>query len=625
MNSLYFHHSLLLIKRIGIALLLFTLLRITFLVFNYAYFSAYDYRVFIGGIRFDIAAIAYTYLPFILGSILPLKLRNKRSYQQVLKALFLFSTVVCVLVSVIDMAYFPFTLKRTTADILDFVTTGDDTLRLIPQFLLDYWYLGIVFVAFLWLINWTYNKTLSNFVPETKFWTQWLLFVLWLGIAVLSSRGGWQLRPITSLQASQYSNVQNVPLVLNTPFTITRTLFKAQITEVNYFDDKELTQRFNPVQYYKADTNLRPNIVLIILESFSKEYIGGYHNGKGYTPFLDSLMEHSIVFDNAFANGKKSIEALPSILAGLPSLMDSPYITSGYNNNSIQGIGTLLSELNYSSSFYHGGTNGTMSFDAFAQMSGIEKYYGRKEYDNEADYDGNWGIFDEPYFQYFAKELSEKEEPFFSTIFSLSSHHPYTIPDQHQGKFPKGILEVHESVGYSDHSLKRFFETAQKMPWFENTVFVITADHTAQSIRPKYLNRLGIFSVPLIIYNWKNGPSIGHYQPVTQHADISSICLEIANFDGKALNFGNYPLDSTNQHFAVNYLTGVYQLIEEDYSLHFDGEKTIGLYHFPSDTTLVNNLMEIENKQRDKMEKQLKAIIQQYNHRMITNELSLKK
>jgi len=625
LNSIYFHHSVLLIKRIGIAVLLFTLMRVAFIIFNKSYFAEIDPMLFIGGIRFDIAAIAYVFFPFSIASVLPIKQRNNKSYQKVLKGLFLFSAALSVLVSVIDIAYFRFTLKRTTADIFDFVATGDDTLRLIPQFIADYWYLGLVFVVLMWFINWCYKQTMSKFIPESKPWTQWVIMVLWIGIFITASRGGLQMRPITSLQASQYASIQNVPLVLNTPFTITRTLFKEQIVEVDYFTESNLNQQFNPIYNYTAESNQHPNIVLIILESFSREYIGSYNDGKGYTPFLDSLMEESVVFENAFANGKKSIEALPSILAGLPSLMDNPYITSGYNNNSIQGIGTLLSRLNYSSSFYHGGSNGTMSFDAFAQMSGIEKYYGRTEYNNEADYDGHWGIFDEPYFQYYAKELGKKQAPFFSTIFSLSSHHPYTIPAKHKDQFPKGILDVHESVGYSDYSLKRFFETAQKQPWFENTVFIITADHTAQSVRPKYLNRLGIFTVPLLIYNWKNGPAVGRYSQVTQHADIAPICLEIANFNGEALNFGQYPLDSSKNSFAVNYLTGVYQLIEDDYTLHFDGENTVGLYHYPSDTTLTNNLAAVEMSKRLSMENKLKAIIQQFNHRMISNELSLKK
>ncbi len=612
-----------LFKRLGIALLIFTLLRWVFYLFNQSYFTELNFSILWGGLRFDISAIAYWYIPFIVFSLLPFAFNQSRYYQVFLKVLFYLSSLVCLLLAIIDIVYFRFTFKRTTADIFDFISATDETFNLIPQFLMDYWYLIIVLAVFIIGFEFLYRKTEKKLI-EYHFSIQGIVFfILGLGIAVTASRGGLQLRPISPLQASQYSSVQNVPLVLNTPFTIIRTLFKEQLKKEDYFTANQLDKIYTPVHLIQNSNQKPKNVVLIILESFSKEYIGAYNNGNGYTPFLDSLMQHSIVFENAFANGKKSIEALPSILAGIPNLMENPYITSAYNNNNIKGLGSLLKEINYNTSFYHGGTNGTMSFDAFVQMAGINTYFGRAEYNNEKDYDGKWGIFDEPYFQYFANELSQKQQPFFSSIFSLSSHHPYTIPEQHQNQFPKGELEIDESIGYTDFALKKFFKTASKMDWFENTVFIITADHTAQSNQKAYANRMGIFRIPLIIFQQQTPAKKSTI--ITQQSDIVPLILSYTPYSGHVIYFGNNPLDSNNNHFAVNYLNGIYQLIEGDYSYQFDGKETIGLYNFRTDPELKTDLKSTEVDQLNYLDKKLKAIIQQYNNRIIENKLNLTK
>ena len=104
------------------------------------------------------------------------------------------------------------------------------------------------------------------------------------------------------------------------------------------------------------------NVVIIILESFSKEYVGYYNNGKGYTPFLDSLINYSLVMERAYANGIKSIEALPSIVSSIPTLMNNPFITSIYATNKYYSLPLLLKREGYSTSFFHGGNRGTMGF-----------------------------------------------------------------------------------------------------------------------------------------------------------------------------------------------------------------------------------------------------------------------
>ena len=160
----------------------------------------------------------------------------------------------------------------------------------------------------------------------------------------------------------------------------------------------------------------KKNVFVIILESFSSEHIGALTHQIGnkntdFTPFLDSLAEKSLVFEG-FANGKRSIEGIPAILASLPTWMTEDFITSQYSSNKFNSLASILKAEGYNTSFFHGGKNGTMGFDAFSKSAGFEFYYGKNEYPDQSDFDGSWGISDEPYLQYIAKTLNTTPEPF---------------------------------------------------------------------------------------------------------------------------------------------------------------------------------------------------------------------
>ncbi|HRS53347.1 MAG TPA: LTA synthase family protein, partial [Bacteroidales bacterium] len=448
------------------------------------------------GLKFDIAAICMINLPWIFFQIIPFNFRFNKLYQKINNILFLFVNGIAIFINCIDVAYFDYTIKRTTADI--FITKGlaKDVIHLLPTFLIDFWY--ILLLAFLLILAMIY---LNNFFTKTlkklnntfiSFIIQFSLAIFFLILTVIGGRGGIQLRPLNIISAGKYTQAKNIPLVINTPFAILNTLGKHSIKKYNFYNEKELNEIFYPIKTVKTNLKFKNyNIVIIILEGFSSEHIGFLNkhldNGsyKGYTPFLDSLMEHSVVFTNAYANGKKSNEGIAAIIAGIPSLMDVPYSSSIYAGNNIEGIGTLLKKKGYNTSFFHGGNNGTMGFDAFTKTAGFDKYYGKNEYPGN-DYDGNWGIWDEEYLQYYANMLDKMEQPFLSAVFTLSSHHPFKIPSKYEGKFLKGPLPIHQTIQYTDFALKKFFNTISSKSWFENTIFILTADHTSEAYFPYY-------------------------------------------------------------------------------------------------------------------------------------------
>ena len=629
-------------KRLAIALLIFTLCRVLFFFFNKSYFQEVSPLIFLSGIRFDSSTIVFLFSPFITFSLIPLHFKSIPSYQKFLKILFHIPNVISVTLNCIDLEYFKFTLKRTTSDVFNLIGFGNDFISLVPRFALDFWYVLIIWFCLIAFSIFLYKKTEieSNKEFEGKrlfsvlgfqlsslrkyYFFEIPVFLILFSVFIVGGRGGFQLRPIDIINANDYASPQNVPLVLNTPFTIIKTLFDDGIKEKNYFKADALKNYFNPVKQFKGKSDFKPlNVVVIIMESFSNEYIGVMNSGikrETYTPFLDSLSKFSLVFDRCFANGKKSIEGIPSILASLPSLMNNPFISSAYSGNKINSIASILKEKGYQTGFFHGGTNGTMGFDAFSKAAGFDKYYGRNEYNNDADYDGHWGIYDEEFFQFFTRNLNEFREPFLGCFFSLSSHHPFTIPLKYNETFNKGTLKIHPSIQYADFALKRFFETAEKCTWFKNTVFIITSDHTSTTSLPFFNSSAGIYSIPLLIYSKDRiVPGLNHR--FAQQIDIMPSILDLLNYGEKFNSFGQSIFSEVAEGYSISFMNNIYQLVSENRVLEFDGENFVGCYDFKSDQLLKNNILAKDSTDLLPLKNMFRAFIQSYNYSLINNKL----
>ena len=616
-----------LLKRLLLIFALYTLCRACFLFFNLSSFSntgAADlFQLFFYGLRFDLYAIFITNALFILLHIIPLPFFFQPSYQRLLKFLFYFVNVPCLLLNAIDFIYFRFSQKRSTADFFSLLTMGEDVRNNIGQYILDFWYVLLLVIMLIVATEYLYRRIKVAAIKRSSknYILQTIALIPSIAMLIIGGRGGLQYRPINMQTAARYASPQLIPLVLNTPFTIIKTLGKEELADIKYMSNPEAEKLFNIHKELKPAEPFKPsNVIIIVLESFSKEYIGYFNNGKGYTPFLDSLITKSFVCANAFANAKRSIEGVPAVVASLPSLMEESFITSGYNANKINSLASLLKSKGYQSAFFHGGNNGTMGFDNFCRLAGFDQYFGRNEYKgDQKDYDGNWGIFDEPYYHYCVKKFSEMRQPFVTTIFSLSSHHPYTIPAKYKNKFPKGSLPIEESIGYADYSLRKFFEEAKTKEWFGNTLFVITADHTGPAEAEQYRTRTGIYEIPIIYYCQKDSLT-GNSDHATQQCDILPSVLDYLHYSGNYSAFGN-SVFSANDHFAINYMSNAYQLINDDYVLQFDGEAVTGLCDYHRDFNLTMNLTAEKKTTAAEMEKKLKAIIQQYQQGMLHNTL----
>lgn len=612
---------LVLLSRLSALALLYSLLRLLFVLFNRDAFPNVPAAAYIGGVRFDLFAIAWLNLPWVM-----LCLINSTEtgwFARFKLIVFLVLNAAGFFFACTDLEYYKFTLKRSTADLFGIMAGGGDTGSLATVFASDYWYIILLFLACLSLAWLAYRRSARLQANAPLSPTRSIAWrVAAMALLVLFARGGVQLMPIGVMNAGDHVPPPYYAVVLNTPFTIMTSIGKP-VVEEETFMPKEEADRLWPVEHryvparFSSDSlalgipklPLKPNVVVIILESFSAAYSAHLSGGDGYMPFLDSLMAQSMNFSRAYANGRRSIDGIPAITASMPELMDEAFITSTYAQTPFTSLASVLAKDGYATSFYHGGRNGTMGFDGFTKSAGYARYVGMNEYPDQKDYDGAWGIWDRPFLKFFAQQLSMEPEPFHSTVFTLSSHHPYRLLPEDAARFSGGPLRIHASLQYADDALRGFFATASQQPWFDRTLFVITADHTADIDRNgQHYSEATDYHVPLVYY-MPSAIKGDEIERVTQHIDIMPTVLDLIGHQEPFFSFGSSALRNERAAVAVTKTTGRYLIIDSEGALSFAADKPDEQHvHSPVVRTM-------------ELERTMQAAIQQFNNRMLRNQL----
>ena len=634
-----------------ILMIVYMIMRWLFYYMNIRYFQDVThsdlFTMMVGGLRFDVSALCYLNLLCIVLQFLPLKMRHTVKYQRFVKIVFLIVNIMGIVVNMADIVYFEFGGRRTTWTIFSEFGGESNLGKIFLNSLTGYlgvWLSGLALIAMIIIL---YYNPIKNDRPKsdyptnkTYYVTHSAVFILALVLAFAGLRGGlaWKMHPMRQDSAEIYCKKPiQAAIVLNTPFTMITTMHKKGYKTPHFYNQEQLDAIFNPVRNTTPSGGEmhKLNVVVFLMESFSMEYTGYYNKEKdggryrGYTPFLDSLLSHSYCFEYSFANGARSVDCMPASFGGIPRYID-PYCYYLYSNNTLQALPQMLRDEGYSTAFFHGAPNTTLGFKAFANSIGFEQYYGMDEYPNKEDFDGTWAIYDEPYLQYFAeqcKNYSEKRQPFFLTVFTASSHEPFPIPDKYKDKFSRGDIAMHRSISYSDHAIRQYFEKIKNEPWVNNTLFVFTADHCGVAHRDDYNNDMGRFLIPIFFY------TPGGQLPVKcdstrlmQQTDITPTILGILNYQKPYFSFGKNVLDESSNY--VNYVfndrngTSMYYL--DDLMIEYRNEELIGIYEFKKDFSLKRNLIadKAKFKQLPLMERQMRAILQQYITRMKENRLT---
>ena len=588
-----------------------------------------------GGFVFDTSAILYTHLLYAAMILLPWprKWYASRGWHITAKSIYVVTNILMLSINLVDTVYSRYTGRRTTWTFFSEFANEGNLGNIFFIELLHHWYLLLIGILFLIVLILFYRPVKPIAKPAAHYITHSLATLLFLPLSVIGMRGGAStaIRPITISNANQYVNQPSeAAIVLNTPFSLIRTIGKTTFTDPQYFPQDELDNIYSPIhkgktaapansQFSILNSQLKKNVVILIVESLAREYVGFYNSYPCHTPFLDSLISHSLTFSQSYANGRKSIDAMPSILSGIPMFVE-PFILTSYSLNNVSGIAGELSKVGYSTAFFHGAENSSMGFQAFARSSGFAQYYGRTEYNadprfnGDDDFDGTWAIWDEEFLQFYAQQLATMPQPFCTALFTATSHHPFVVPQRYRQRFHQEGHPMYTCIRYVDHALQHFFHTASQMPWYQNTIFVITADHTNHTERPEYANPLGNYSVPIIIFDPSATLPRGISDVVAQQTDIMPTLLNLVGYPYPYIAFGIDLLStSVDDSWALHYNNGIYQFVRHNRALFFDGEQAVGYQSLIPDT-----LPPTDNTDDLQL---LKAIVQSYMQRMVDNRL----
>ena len=630
-----------------VAYLVWMLSRVAFFAENWSTFAPYMswsllWSMVRGALVFDTSALLYVNSLYLVLMLLPLHLKERAGFHKGLRWLFVASNAIGLAMNLMDAVYFQYTGRRSTVTVFtEFAAEGNITSIILTEFL-RHWYLVLAFIALVFILWRCYIRPrLEVYQFGSHYYiSQAIALLVMIPLAIVGIRGSVTAgtRPITISNANQFVNrpVES-SVVLNTPFSMIRSIGKKAFVTPDYMPAGQMEAIYSPVHGHPVTDELShkgKNVVILIVESMGKEYIGALNRDldggqyRGYMPFVDSLVEKSLTFKYSYANGRISMDAMPSILSGLPMMVESIFLTPA-SLNDVDGISSILGREGYGTAFFHGGHNISMGFSAYAHSIGYKDYYGLDEYCQSPkyggmdDFDGKWAIWDEPFLQFTLDNIGQMSQPFLATVFTASSHHPYNVPEQYRDSLKdEGGRPIHKCVRYTDLALRRFFERASHEPWYQSTVFVLVADHTNQNSHDVYKTDLGLYSIPIIFFT----PD-GSIKPamrddvIAQQTDITPTLLHLLGYERPYLAFGNDLLGvDPGQTWAFNYNAGIYQLIKGDLMLQFDGEKTTALYRFKTDRLLKDNLVG-QLPQQEEMEQFVKALIQQYMSRMNENRL----
>ena len=566
-------------------------LRAQFLVWNWPALKDLTgselFLAFLHGVRFDLSVLAITVGLLLLGDFW---LWQRPKLQKIWFSGWVTINAAFLLLNLVDSELINFTARRFTYSSLFLWKEAHVSNLVAPYlgmaifslFLLSIYFIGAaLFFRYHQRVLQSQLSLSSSLSFKRQYSVQSILqkigftVVIFL-LMVLLNRGGLQTKPLTYVDAKIFNHTFANNLVLNSTFTFFKSFTKTSLPKVHYFDRQKMLALLNAQDISSTRlsattikssnlSDLQPkqsvNVVIILLESFSQEYTQLKNPER--TPFLNRLRQKSVDFTKAYANGRRSIEGVAALLSGIPALMEEPFINSEFSANQVIGLGTLLKEQHYHTSFFHGAQNGSMHFDQFAQSIGIQNYFGKNEYPNTGDDDGTWGVYDEPFLQWICQKFNEFPQPFLSSVFTLTSHQPFKIPAAYQDRFTEGVLPILKAVSYTDYALEKFMACAEKQKWYSNTLFIITADHTGPPLdqAASFASR---FQVPLLFFSPQsqilNGLESNQW---AQHIDVLPTLLETLGFEQKNKNYLARSLWRRGDKIIALYADQHYELVGE--------------------------------------------------------------
>ncbi|MGI9543917.1 MAG: LTA synthase family protein [Cyclobacteriaceae bacterium] len=442
--------------------------------------------IFVHGLKMDVSFTAYLcIIPFLVVALSTLGFVNQS--RRTLAIYTFFCLFFLTFLVALDMELFQFWGYRLDATPLAFIDSPKLMFASASSSPLALLILGIIIIGL--IFSYLYRKYVHSI---SRLWlvlhpAYLALFLFLTACLILPIRGGIQLAPLN--QSDVYFSKNNFAnqAALNVPWNFFRSISKRTYSKHNPYSFMEMDDAkaivdslYKPVSFAKElqiQSVSNPNVLIILWESFTAKAVEAL-NGKyqGITPQFDMLASEGILFTNFYASGDRSAKGLVALLSGYPAQPTESIIKIPNKTSQLPVLSQDFKDLGYRTSFYHGGELSFANMKSYLVQGGFDEIIDKSDFD-QADMNSKWGAHDHVLFDRWAIDMAQTKEPFFSVVFTLSSHEPFEVPMEPQ--FAGDDLEslYLNSLYYTDQSLGKFVDEIKQRPWYRNTIVIVLADH----------------------------------------------------------------------------------------------------------------------------------------------------
>jgi len=367
-----------------------------------------------------------------------------------------------------------------------------------------------------------------------------LFFIILMGSLIIPIRGGFGVAPINAgsvyFSPKMFLNHTAVNVVWNVGTTaFTR---KPVTNPYNFGDIESATRLVDSLIAVKGKTesvlnSADPNILFLVLESFSGYLIGPMGGDSLVTPNFNRLVEEGILFTEFYASGTRTDKAMPAILNGYPAQPAQSIMKEPKKSQSLPSIIRVLSEKGYQSAFWYGGEINFANFNSFVIGSGFQTIITKDNFDPEY-YNSKWGVHDDKLFEALKDSMNIVKEPFIKVVLTLSSHEPFDVPMDPVFEGNDNMIKYKNSVYYSDKCLGEFINWAKTTGWWENTLVIMVADHCGRVSEDMPAYSPELFRIPML---WTGGALARTGIKISKHGDQTDIPVTLMNQLGLSVRF----------------------------------------------------------------------------------------
>lgn len=433
--------------------------------------------------------------------------------------------------------------------------------------------LGLMIPAVIWMVLRLFRSVVPSRMPES-FPSTGLISaytVLQLGCSLLAIRGGFQINPMNESLVYFSGNVNYNSAAVNPVWHLAYDSFHALSDNENPYTCMEDAAAVKALQHFRSHQHdpseqilelARPNVVILLLESFTADIVGAMKGDTGVTPFLDSLITHGLFFDSIYSSGFRTDQGIASVLNGWPATPYHSIIRFVEKCRKLPSLSRQFADSGYAVSYYYGGESNFSNMNAYLLEQGIARLVDINSFSSDA-VRGQWGVHDEEVLLRQAADMDASKQPFFSMVMTLSNHEPFDVPGPARFKGTTAPDRFRNAASYTDEALRSYFEAVRQKSWYKNTLFILVADHAHELPRHRYVLFPEGRHIPLLFYGpaLKDASTGVRCHKIGGHHDIAATLLLQLGMDPGGYAWSKNLLASEAPSFAYlpfeNYLTWI--------------------------------------------------------------------